>query len=369
MEINDLDFIDDDEELYSNSFSSESVIVDNDDWDESSGNIETEESFNENNVEDSDTFENNDIYENSSEQTDAISELLKARGINDSSKIKFTNESGEIEERNWKDLSVEEQINIIDSDKQPVYNPELDLDDNEIDLINRIRLSRMSVDDYLSYERQKGISQYVASQKPQEMSFAVDDLSDDELYILDLQTKIEDITDEELATALEQAKSNETLFNKQIAGLRNEYRALEQNKINSEIAIQEQARQEQFAQFSNSIINSINNFTNIGDLDVNMEDEDAQQLYNFITGTDSAGINYFAKALNDPDTLTKVAWFALHGEDIFNSISDYYNNVIQQVSKNAYEKGKNSVTKKHPDVVINPTKNNNRRTDSIYDLD
>jgi hypothetical protein len=37
-------------------------------------------------------------------------------------------------------------------------------------------------------------------------------LSYEELYILDLQARIEDISDDEIQEALDRAKSNETLF-------------------------------------------------------------------------------------------------------------------------------------------------------------
>ena len=368
-EITDLDWIDDDDSPYDDSFGGEDAIVDNDDWDDQSGNTADDN--------DDDGFQGDDLNDDSDSNdgndtppaSDFLTELLKSKGINDSSKIKFENESGEIEERNWSDLSVEEQLNIVQNQE----DQDTGLDDSETELINRIRLSGMSIEDYLAYERQKGISQYAAQLQSQtEPNYTVDDLSDDELFMLDLQTKIEDITDEELLQALESAKANTELYEKQVNGLRNEYKALEDNQIASERAIQEQALQQQMYEFSTSIVNSINNFKNVGDLDVNMEQEDAQQLYQFITGRDPNGINYFAKALNDPDTLTRVAWFALHGEDVFNSIQDYYRNVIAQVSKSQYEKGRQSVTKKEsPTVVVSPKTNNKRnsRTTTIYDLD
>jgi hypothetical protein len=59
-------------------------------------------------------------------------------------------------------------------------------------------------------------------------------------------------------------------------------------------------------------------------LDIDLTDEDKNLLYTFITGTDSAGVNHFAKALSDPETIIKTAWFAMHGEDVINSIEDYY---------------------------------------------
>jgi len=48
--------------------------------------------------------------------------------------------------------------------------------------------------------------------------------------------------------------------------------------------------------------------------DLNLGDEDMQILYDFITGTDAAGNNYFAKTLADPQTLVKTAWLTLNGE-------------------------------------------------------
>lgn len=296
---------------------------------------------------------------------DFISQVLRSKGISDPNRINFEDENGYLEERSWKDLSNEEKINILNGERDNTN----DLSDDEIALINHIRKSKMSVDDYLNFERQQGVTQYVNS--AQEPHFIVDDYSDDELYMLDLQTKVEDITDEELQDALQAAKSNPTLFEKQIQGIRNEYKKLEQDRDEREQAILEQEQAEKFKSFSDSVINSINSFHNIGDLDVTIEDDDANELYDFITGTDAAGVNHFVKALNDPDVLTRAAWFALYGEDVINSISDYYKKEISKISKSNYEKGFNDGKNgKQTSVVINPNKNKkiNNKVQTIDDL-
>jgi len=41
---------------------------------------------------------------------------------------------------------------------------------------------------------------------------------------------------------------------------------------------------------------------------------------------DDNGVNYLYQALQDPQILTKVAWFVLNGEEAFNSVSDYFTN-------------------------------------------
>jgi hypothetical protein len=60
-------------------------------------------------------------------------------------------------------------------------------------------------------------------------TYEVDSMSDDELFCLDLLDKVgsENISDEELQEALENAKANESLYNKQVASLRVYYKELE----------------------------------------------------------------------------------------------------------------------------------------------
>jgi hypothetical protein len=58
-------------------------------------------------------------------------------------------------------------------------------------------------------------------------------MSDDELFCIDLLDKIgsDNITDEELQQALDSAKSNESLFSKQVASLRVYYKDLEDKRL------------------------------------------------------------------------------------------------------------------------------------------
>jgi len=39
---------------------------------------------------------------------------------------------------------------------------------------------------------------------------------------------------------------------------------------------------------------------------------------------DESGKNYLFEALQNPETLTRAAWFILNGEEAFNEISDYF---------------------------------------------
>jgi hypothetical protein len=44
-----------------------------------------------------------------------VSDFLKTRGIDDISKIKFEDDNGNIEEKDWKSLTKEEKFNILNT--------------------------------------------------------------------------------------------------------------------------------------------------------------------------------------------------------------------------------------------------------------
>ena len=146
--------------------------------------------------------------------------MLKIRGINDPSKIKFEDVTGAVVERSWDELSKEEQLNIIVGDQKAEEN---DISDDEVALINAIRKSGGSVEDYLkSY----------AEENAPEPQYKINELSDDEVYALDLLEKVgsDNITDEELQQAIDTAKQNEDLYKKTVEGLRQEYIRLQQDR-------------------------------------------------------------------------------------------------------------------------------------------
>ena len=162
---------------------------------------------------------------NANQEDDFTTEVLKIRGISDPSKIKFEDPTGAVVERSWDELSREEQLNIIVGDQ----NAEEDqLSDDEAALLRAIRKSGGSVEDYLNYYAEENAPQPAAA----EPTYKINELSDDEVYALDLLEKVgsENITDEELQAAIDAAKQNEQLYKKTVDGLRQEYIRLQQDR-------------------------------------------------------------------------------------------------------------------------------------------
>ena len=298
---------------------------------------------------------------------DFMSDFLKTRGIDDPTKINFQDDDGNITERSWEDLSNEEKINILNMPLETKHEDKNDLTEEEIALLSQIRQSNMTPTEYL-----QSISGEQVEVAPQ---YKIDELSDDEVYLLDLESRVGELSDEEAAEALNTVKQNEEFFKKQIEGIRKEYKEREDLRIQQEEAEREQEQQEAFENYQAQVVDAINNFTSIGNFDLNFEDADKDELADFMLSRDQAGKNYLFEALQDPETLTKAAWFILNGEEAFNTISDYFTQQIKLVSENQYKKGledgKKGVQTRPTVVIDNSKKNNNqhRQYNSIFDFD
>ena len=298
---------------------------------------------------------------------DFMSDFLKTRGIDDPTKINFQDDDGNITERSWEDLSNEEKINILNMPLETEHEDNNSLTEEEIALLSQIRQSNMTPTEYL-----QSISGEQVEVTPQ---YKIDELSDDEVYLLDLESRVGELSDEEAAEALNTVKQNEEFFKKQIEGIRKEYKEREDLRIQQEEAEREQEQQEAFENYQAQVVDAINNFTSIGNFDLNFEDADKDELADFMLSRDQAGKNYLFEALQDPETLTKAAWFILNGEEAFNTISDYFTQQIKLVSENQYKKGledgKKGVQTRPTVVIDNSKKNNNqhRQYNSIFDFD
>ena len=275
----------------------------------------------------------------STQEDDFITEFLKTRGIEDKSKIKFLDDEGEINEVDWDSLSNDDKFNILNSS-----GSDSGLDDSEMELIKLIRDSKLTPSEYIQYVQRYSVDEYIKSLN-QTPSYRVDDISDDELFVYDLISRAPNITDEEARQNLED----------------------EQIKY-SELQSQQQAQQ-QYDQFASGVENSILNFNEFAGCDINMDQEDMQELYDFITGFDNAGVSYLGKALNDTNTLVRMAWFALNGEKMINDINEYYKKEITNVRKESYNKGLQASKDKPKQVVHKQIQHIEPKSKFFDDLD
>lgn len=267
-----------------------------------------------------------------------IMELLAANGVKDSSKIKFEEEDGTVVERAWKDLSREEQLSILSPETSDVS----DYSEEEINLIQRIRDAQQSPEEYL--EALKNEAAQAVQQTP---IYEIDGISDDELFVLDAIDKYgeENVSDEQLEELLKNAKSNPDLYAKTIESLRAQYKQRE-DELNYQKQQESEAQQEQdFQNFSTSVLKEIQSLNKIGGQDIELSVDDMNDIANYILTRDEDGNSEFGKTMNNPKKFVELAFWALKGNDIMSEISSQL--------KTAYEKGVEAGKKGQSPLIFN----------------
>lgn len=292
------------------------------------------------------------------QEDDLTTEVLKLRGISNPDKIKFEDESGAITERSWDSLTKEEQINIL-ADQREHQETNNELAEDEIDLINAIRNSGMSVQDYI---------QTITPQinQPQDTN-QFDAMSDEDLYAFDILNKVgnDNITDEELDAALEAAKANETLFKKTVDGLRQQYNRLQEEQKQNIANQQQAAAQQRYQAFANVVNNQIDNFNSFAGQPIQLSNQDKDNLSEFMLALDEDGSSALGKALQDPRLLTKAAFWLLNEQELIAELQKQQ----QDAYTRGYNAGKGDILNKSK-FVFKPTKQTTSKKDeSIWDSD
>lgn len=295
-----------------------------------------------------------DDLDNSDEDDDDFTlQVLNLKGISDPSKIKFEDESGAIIERDWNDLSDNERLMILAGTE----DPERDLEEDEILFINQLRENNLTPQQYIQAIQQQAAQQALEEyQQGLQPTYEIDSLSDDELFALDLLEKVgeENITDEELKEALEHAKANETLFAKQIEGLRATYKNLEdQQRYDAEQAQIQQA-EEQYREFSNEVLNEISSFDSLANQEIELSTDDKNDIANYMLTRRDTGVSDFYRDMQDPKTATLAAFWLLRGPEILSEME----NQIKAAYQRGFNMGKTTTpvgnAPKTPQVVVQP---------------
>lgn len=275
-------------------------------------------------------------------QEDLTSEILRIKGITDPNKIKFEDETGAVIERSWNNLSKEEQINILVGEEEKP-----DLSDEEIAFLNDLRNSGLTIQDYLQ-------TLHPAQEVQTTSQYKVSELSDDDLYILDILEKVgnDNITDEELSEALESAKKNEKLYQKTVEGLRQQYTQLEKDQEMKQANEQALRQQQNYEKFANSILTEIRGLNSFAGQDLEMSNEDMDELSTFLLDIDENGMSPFGKAMQDPKLFTKAAFWLLNEDKIIEELTKQ----MQDTYKRGYENAKKDMQGKSKLVFNNTTK-------------
>lgn len=300
-ELNDDYLLDDDDEILEEEIQQE----DHNDY--------YDEHFNDDDSSDQDEFDRTEDEEDSSdepiEESDQLNMFLMQKGINPHAVI-YENEDGEEEEVNFYDLSLEEQMNILDY-KQDDY----DLDDEEVNVINFLRENDINLEDYTEYIKQKAIDEYLSENQ----TYSVEDYDDDTIYTSYLQNQYDNLTEDEIAFEIEKEKEHPELYAKKVEKIREYYKeqeALLESQTEQERKAREELELNEIKDEMTRAAVSTNDF-----MGFELEDEDRRETLRFIFEKDATGKSKFYKMFDNPEKLFRIALFALKEDEIHNTIN------------------------------------------------
>ena len=282
-----------------------------------------------------------------SEENDYISQLLLAKGI-DRNNIEITEEDGTVTNVTFDDLSNEDKLALL-SEEMP---EDTGITDKDIEILNYFRANRInSLQEFANGIAQQAVANYIASQQNAPTS-DIDSYNDDEIIAYDLINKFGDnMSDEEIDAEIERLKEDEDAYAKKVNLLRTYYRNEEeaQRKLyEDDQAAQRQANTEAFRQAYGQAAANLNTIQGI-----DLEDADKQDLLDFVLTKDSFGKTEFSKALDDPETVLKMAWFLKNGEDAAEATRNYFAQLL------AKERASKPATRPQPRAVSRPNGGSN----------
>lgn len=301
-------------------------------------NIEDQE---DEDFEDEEDEESEDQEDETEEQDDLITSILKSKGIDNPEKIKYEDETGEIVEVNFYDLDKEEQLAILNSNDSDIN---YGLSDHELEVVNYLRNNKVSFQDTIEYFSRQAIEDYIRDSYNQ--GFSIDSFDDEELFKLDLKSQYEDLTEEEVQLQLEKELEHRELFDKKIKRIRQEYLEAEATQLEEQNRKEAEQREEEYSKLNDSLKSVATSVSDIGGLD--LSDEDKNEVLSFILDRDMNGVSDFIKLLDDSEQLFQLAWFALKGQEAFNTLHDYYKKQISVVRKQPVAKQPSNNTDTRP---------------------
>ena len=304
----------------------------------------------------------------SNEDESPIYTFLRERGIQDPSKIQFTNEDDSVEELDFNSLSREDQLEVLRTISDP------GLTDNEINTINYLRQNNATLEQVVDYFAQKRLEEYL-NQNPDKVHqkvYSIDDYTDEDLFLFDLKQRYPDFTDEELNAELESAKENEEIFKRKTTALRNTFK---QQEDEAEAQRIEQEKQ-QVEDLRINLMNAAGQFNEV-QLDYTddesdslvIDDTDKTEMMSYILDQDNNGKSQLIRDLEDPDRLIELAWFMTQGPKMMSELSKHWKKQLSderaKVKKleSQLEKSKNKTST----FVVPPTNNKQEKTTDRYD--
>jgi len=258
---------------------------------------------------------------------EGVNTFLGSIGIKDGVIVFNDNEKGKFE-----DLTPELQHNVLDSVVRKMASEMQagnDLTDEEYQIINAARESNMTPKQYMDNLVNTRVESISVVNQANSEDF--DSMDDKAIYIKSLKDSNPDITDEAIEEELSRV-SEATNFSSVTELIRNNYKD-KQNAARKEAEDALRAERDSANEsFKGEIANAAVDLDNVAGFTVT-DDEREHILSQVIDQVEDGDSVFVDRILSDPNQLVKAAYWDTYGENMVNSVHEYYKGELAKANQ------------------------------------
>lgn len=249
----------------------------------------------------------------------------------------------------FSDLDAAEQDEILSSlvdGSVPNIEEKYNLDGGEIDLLNTIRESDQSAEDFINNLVDYRV-QTVMAQK-ESLSTDYTNLSDDAMFVKHLRDTHPDFTDEQIAADLAVAKDMST-YGDTIGVVREGYIAKQQQEETLSAGEDNFQFQQELEAQRQEIVTDVEALTDIAGARVS-DDMKEYLLHDIMELNDNKDPLLMETVFSSPENMFKVNWFLNYGEDYITGLNTYWKGEVSKARKAGYDSSINTMGEA-PDLI------------------
>ncbi|MCK5788535.1 MAG: hypothetical protein KAH32_06030 [Chlamydiia bacterium] len=258
------------------------------------------------------------------------------------------------EEVNFYDLNTEEQYNILQelsTNARPDIEEEYDLDSDEIHLLNDVRNSGLSIEEYIGSLINDQVEKNLLLRDA--VSVDYEEMPADAIYLKWLHDINPEMEQEEAIDTLEEMKKNPTVFNGQVNSIRGQYRQSQQVQENDMIEKERSEQSDLVEADRYEIVRAVENLDSISGAEIT-PDMKNEVLHSLLEINDQGDPLIMEEMFSDPEKLFKAAWFIKYGEGYMDNVDRFW----RRKESESYKRGRTDVLNGAPESPNGMARNN-----------
>lgn len=237
----------------------------------------------------------------------------------------------------FNDLAAQEQEEVLQSltgEAIPTIEEKYNLEDSEINLLNILRESEQSPEEFINNLVDYRLGTILAQRDANSVDF--ENMPSDSLYIRHLIDTNPDMTDDEIADELEKAKGLAT-FESTVDALKVGYMALQKEEADAAEVENNNAFYEELERQREQVVQTVERIDDIAGAAVT-DDMKEYLLHDIMELNEERDPILMEKIFSNPETMFEVNWFLTYGKDYIKGINDYWRKEVSKATKNGYNK-------------------------------